>query len=51
MSGWSHLESSGQVDKALALLEDHGWLQVDQVKSATKPREEITLNPMLKIQG
>ena len=47
--GWSHLESSSQVDRALAVLEDCGWLRVDQVKGATKPREEITLNPQLKI--
>ncbi len=45
--GWSHLESSSQVDKALALLEDSGWLQIEQIKGATKAREEIVLNPRL----
>jgi hypothetical protein len=45
--GWSQLESGPRVDKALGLLEDLGWLRVEQVRGATKAREEIRLNPSL----
>ena len=45
--GWSKLESSKQVDQALALLEDLNWLRVEQIKGTTKPKEEVFLNPQL----
>lgn len=47
---WSSLESPKQVDRALTLLEDLGWLTVNQVKVGFTSKDQIELNPKLNQQ-
>lgn len=46
---WANLENSKQVDKAIAVLEDLGWLKVDQVKMTFRTKDELILNPRLNL--
>lgn len=48
---WSSLETPKQVEKALGLLEDLGWLAVQQVKVNFGTKDEIRINPNLKVKG
>lgn len=47
---WSSIETPKQVDKALSVLEDLGWLAVHQVKVNFGTKDEIRLNPKLNQQ-
>ncbi|MFK7827511.1 MAG: DUF3987 domain-containing protein [Oligoflexales bacterium] len=45
---WSSLDTPKQVDKALTVLEDLGWLSVQQVKINYRAKDEVRLNPNLE---
>jgi hypothetical protein len=50
--GWKGLRTSDEVDGALAVLESHHWLRVEQVASGPQggnPSEIVRLNPKLKV--
>jgi hypothetical protein len=47
--GWSGLSSNEEVERAVALLEDRGWVQTREVKNPEggRPTTEIWINPAL----
>ena len=45
---WSKLEKPEAVDRALASLEDSGWIQIHIPKSVGRPTEVIRINPALE---
>ena len=44
---WSNLRTSRQVEQALAVLSDAGWVRVESVATSGRPTEVIHIHPAI----
>ena len=44
-TGWSKLKTADSASEALAVLAEHGWARVEEVKTGGRPRQLVSVNP------
>ncbi len=44
---WSRLSTPEEVNAAVSVLEEHGWLRVEKVTMKGRPTLKVRLNPVL----